>query len=58
MLEPDDVGVIRSQIFPGLWLSVTALQEGDLSQVLAVLQEGLQTAEHQMFVESLVQRNM
>jgi Uma2 family endonuclease len=52
-LEPDGVGVIRSQIFPGLWLAVNALREGDLAEVLAVLQQGLQTAEHQAFVEHL-----
>lgn len=52
-LQPDEVGVIRSQIFPGLWLAVNALRQGDLAQVLAVLQQGLQTAEHQAFVESL-----
>jgi Uma2 family endonuclease len=54
-LEPDGVGVIRSQIFPGLWLAVNALREGDLAEVLAVLQQGLQTAEHQAFVEHLNQ---
>lgn len=52
-LEPDSTGVIRSQTFPGLWLSVTGLREGDLAQVLAVLQQGLQTTEHQAFVERL-----
>lgn len=52
-LEPDAEGVIRSQIFPGLWLSVNALREGNLAEVLAVLQQGLQTAEHQAFVERL-----
>jgi Uma2 family endonuclease len=54
-LEPDGVGVIRSQIFPGLWLAVNALREGGLAEVLAVLQQGLQTAEHQAFVEHLNQ---
>ncbi|HCF26561.1 MAG TPA: hypothetical protein DEV81_04980 [Cyanobacteria bacterium UBA11049] len=52
-LQPDATGVICSQIFPGLWLSVVALQAGDLAQVLAVLQQGLQTAEHQAFVKRL-----
>ena len=52
-LQPDEASVIRSQIFPGLWLAVNALREGDLAQVLAVLQQGLQTAEHQAFVKSL-----
>ena len=54
-LEPDSVGVIRSAIFPGLWLSVIALLKGDLAQILAVLQQGLQTTEHQAFVERLIQ---
>ena len=51
--EPDAEGVIRSQFFPGLWLSVNALREGNLAEVLAVLQQGLQTAEHQAFAERL-----
>ncbi len=55
-LEPDAAGVIRSQIFPGLWLVVNALREGNLAEVLAVLQQGLQTAEHQTFVERLSQQ--
>lgn len=51
--EPDTDGIIRSQIFPGLWLAVNALREGSMAEVLAVLQQGLQTAEHQAFVERL-----
>ncbi|MBW4632841.1 MAG: Uma2 family endonuclease [Iphinoe sp. HA4291-MV1] len=52
-LEPDAAGVIRSYIFPGLWLAVPALREGNMIEVLAVLQQGLQTQEHQAFVKSL-----
>ncbi len=52
-LESDGEGIIRSEVFPGLWLSVRALRAGDLAEVLAVLQRGLTTAEHQAFVESL-----
>lgn len=52
-LEPDGEGIIRSEVFPGLWLSVAALQGGNLAEVLAVLQRGLQTPEHQALVESL-----
>lgn len=52
-LPPDTTGVIRSNIFPGLWLSFTALLEGNLAEVLAVLQQGLQTPEHQAFVKRL-----
>lgn len=53
LLEPDAGGVIHSAVFPGLWLAVPALREGNLAVVLAVLQQGLQTAEHQAFVERL-----
>lgn len=52
-LEPDADGVIRSAVFPGLWLALPALQQGNLAVVFAVLQQGLQTAEHQAFVERL-----
>ena len=52
-LHPDEAGIIRSEIFPGLWLAVNALRERDMARVLAVLQQGLQTAEHQAFVERL-----
>jgi Uma2 family endonuclease len=52
-LEADAAGVIRSEVFPGLWLSVTAFQEGNAAEVLAVLQQGLLSAEHQAFVERL-----
>ncbi|MBE9116945.1 Uma2 family endonuclease [Lusitaniella coriacea LEGE 07157] len=52
-LDPDERGVIRSEVFPGLWLSVTALERGDLAEVLGVLQQGLQTSEHQAFAASL-----
>ncbi|MDI6794630.1 MAG: Uma2 family endonuclease [bacterium] len=52
-LSPDANGVIRSRVFPGLHLSVTALLKDDLARVLAVLQEGLKTEEHAAFVQQL-----
>ena len=52
-LAPDTDGIIRSQIFSGLWLDRVALLAGDLGQVLAVLQQGLSTPEHQEFVKKL-----
>lgn len=52
-LQPDEAGVLRSEIFPGLWLRVPALLAGDLAAVLAVLQQGLATPAHAAFVESL-----
>jgi Uma2 family endonuclease len=52
-LSPDDQGRLRSEIFPGLWLQPAALWSGDLAAMLAVLQEGLATAEHAAFVDCL-----
>jgi Uma2 family endonuclease len=46
-------GVYRSAVLPGLWLDAPALLAGDLSRVLAVLQVGIQSPEHQAFVEQL-----
>ncbi|HBE16980.1 MAG TPA: hypothetical protein DEG17_16005 [Cyanobacteria bacterium UBA11149] len=52
---PDERGIISSQFFPGLWLSVNGLRQGNRAEIFAVLQEGLVTAEHQAFVERLSQ---
>ena len=52
-IKPDENGVVHSVVFPGLWLAVTALLEGDLAQVMVVLQEGINSAEHGDFVKSL-----
>jgi Uma2 family endonuclease len=52
-LEADANGVIKSRIFPGLWLDMTALLRGEMTKVLAVLQQGLNSTEHQVFVERL-----
>jgi Uma2 family endonuclease len=56
ILTPDADGLWRSRIFPGLWLDGTALLAGELKQVLARLDQGLQSAEHHDFVARLVQR--
>jgi Uma2 family endonuclease len=48
--HPDADGIIESSIFPGLRLNVAALLNGDLAQVLADLQEGLNSAGHAAFV--------
>ncbi|BAY12516.1 Uma2 family endonuclease [Calothrix sp. NIES-2098] len=50
---PNASGIIQSQIFPGLWLDVSALVTGNMPQVLAVLQQGLASVEHQTFVQQL-----
>ncbi|GAB4409953.1 MAG: Uma2 family endonuclease [Anaerolineae bacterium] len=53
MLQPDEQGLLRSEVFPGLWLQPAALWAGDLATMLAVLQEGLASPEHVAFVEQL-----
>ncbi len=52
-LTPDENGVLRSEVFPGLWLQPAALWAGDLAAMLAVLQQGLNSPEHTAFVEQL-----
>ncbi len=52
-MQPDADGVLRSEIFPGLWLDAAALIRGDLSQVLAVLQKGIDSDEHSAYVAKL-----
>ena len=56
LLRPDADGLRRSRIFPGLWLDGKALLAGNLRQVLAGLQEGLASPEHQRFAEELAAR--
>jgi len=48
-------GRYRSTVFPGLWLDPVALVNHDLARVLAVVQEGPNTAEHADFVARLEQ---
>ena len=52
-LEPDESGIIRSQVFPGLWLNVKAFVANDLIQVYETLQIGLADEPHQDFIEKL-----
>lgn len=52
-IEPGGDGLCRSRVFPGLWLDREAMVQGNLAQVLARLNQGLQSTEHQAFVEKL-----
>lgn len=52
-LLPDMDGTLKSRIFPGLWLHTAALLQGDMKLVIAVLEKGLATPEHQAFAERL-----
>ncbi|MDZ8189412.1 MAG: Uma2 family endonuclease [Nostoc sp. ChiSLP02] len=52
-LTTDSRGILRSRVFPGLWLAVRELLAGNMQSVLTVLQAGLQLPEHRAFVEKL-----
>lgn len=53
LLPVDEDGVIRSQVFPGLWLATNDLLAGNMGTVLSVLQSGLAAPEHTSFVQQL-----
>ncbi len=45
-------GLLKSGVFPGLWLDTQALLRRDLKGVLAGLRRGLESPEHRAFAES------
>ncbi len=53
-LPPNQEGVICSLVFPGLWLDVAAMLQGNMPQVLATLQRGINSGAHQEFVQQLI----
>jgi Uma2 family endonuclease len=53
VLRPDADGILRSRFFPGLWLAMEALLNGDMPTVLTTLQQGLNSPEHQTLVQRL-----
>lgn len=51
--EPDEDGIMKLTSFPGLWIHAGALLSDDYQKMMAVLQEGLASAEHAEFVRKL-----
>ena len=51
-------GLLRSEVFPGLWLDPAALLAGALHRVLEVLNAGLASTEHDAFVSHLQSRRV
>lgn len=49
-LIPDAEGILRSRVFPGLWLDPQALLRADRKRVRQVLEAGLASPEHARFV--------
>ena len=54
-IAPEPDGTIRSEVFPGLWLDPEALIRGDLPAVFQVVERGVATPEHAVFVAQLRQ---
>jgi Uma2 family endonuclease len=52
-LSPGPDGILRSTVFPGLWLDPTALMRGDVYGVFAIVQQGLSSPEHADFMARL-----
>jgi Uma2 family endonuclease len=50
-------GILRSVVFPGLWLAINALIKEDTRTVYRTLQKGIRSEEHRAFVEALAERN-
>ncbi len=54
---PEDVlGIIRSEVFPGLWLDVSAMLKFDWPKVYAMLDRGIASPEHEAFAAELQAR--
>ncbi|HSN76272.1 MAG TPA: Uma2 family endonuclease [Anaerolineae bacterium] len=49
-IQLDDDGILRSRVFPGLWLDADRLWADDLTGLLAVLRAGLASPQHAEFV--------
>jgi Uma2 family endonuclease len=49
-------GLLKSKVFPGLWLDTEALLAGDMLKVHQTVQAGLASEAHQEFVEKLQKR--
>lgn len=48
-----EAGLYRSRVFPGLWLDMQALIDGNLLKVFEAVEQGVATDEHRQFVSSL-----
>jgi len=55
-LSPDEQGILRSQVFPGLYFQPALFWAGDLAGLLALLQQGINSPEHTTFVQQLASK--
>ncbi len=52
-LLPEEDGMLKSRVFPGLWLDTAAWSAGDLAKLLAAIDRGCETPEHAELVQRL-----
>lgn len=52
-MKPDAAGVLKSKVFPGLWLLPDAVFDRRATRLLATLREGLASPEHAKFAAKL-----
>lgn len=52
-MTPDAGGLLKSRVFPGLWLDAEAFLSNDYAKVLATLQDGVKSDAHAEFVRKL-----
>jgi len=52
-LSADADGICRIRAFPGLWIDADGLLKRNLQQLMATLQQGLQTTQHTDFVKRI-----
>jgi Uma2 family endonuclease len=55
-LSVDAGGILRSKVFPGLWLNRAALLQRNRAAIMSTLQQGIATEEHRAFVQALAAR--
>jgi hypothetical protein len=52
-LKEDEKNIIKSKVFPGLWLGIYSLLNYQLAEVIKTVQQGLNTTEHQDFIQRI-----
>lgn len=52
-IKPNRRGIMRSHVFPGLWIDPRAMMDRDSSRIMAVAQQGVASREHAAFVKRL-----
>jgi Uma2 family endonuclease len=55
-MKPDADGVLKSKVFPGLWLDTAGVFDRSAKQLLATLRKGLASPEHAKFAAKLAKK--